>query len=236
MKYKLQLFAIGVSLLYLLSGCGASAQSPAAPEETAQRFGAENPTGTSEPASETAAPRAAQTPNPQTAAESTAEAAQSGLPTPDEQALLSAMLADYQDGLSYDPEDPVYFWRAVGYLAGSSGQASDGAVKLSAGELAPYVEALFGPYTLQYPSLGEENPLVSEEYVNGQTLYTVTASGPFDQTVTMTEPEAQGDGTYLCHAELVQGTQILAGYTVTLRDYSGSGTRFTHSIAGLTPD
>ena len=31
---------------------------------------------------------------------------------------LAAVILCRQDGLKYDPEDPVYFWRAVGYLVG----------------------------------------------------------------------------------------------------------------------
>ena len=64
------------------------------------------------------------------------------------QAVMAAILCA-QDGLTYDPEDPVYFWRAVGYLITlrsmdetftSSG--TDG-THLTAENLPIFVQAMF---------------------------------------------------------------------------------------------
>ena len=80
------------------------------------------------------------------------------------QSVMAAILCA-QDGLTYDPEDPVYFWRAVGYLITlrsmdetftSSG--TDG-THLTAENLPIFVQAMFANYSGEVPSVTEEDPL-----------------------------------------------------------------------------
>lgn len=139
--------------------------------------------------------------------------------TSDERVLLSALVADYEAGLSYDPTDPLYFWRAVSLLMGQCGTVSDGQVSMTEAELAPLVTALFGPEVSQYPSMGEENPWVTETFENGGSLYTATVTGPLDYTLSQAGLVPQEDGSYLGEAELLAGRQLLGSYTLTLRDF-----------------
>ncbi len=231
--------ALLMSLLLILTACGSQTASvPAESAPAPEAFGAAEIGSAPEQAAKTTA--LPESTEPQAAGEPEAASNQEGpaeVENLDEQALLSAILSEYQDGYTYDPLSAGYFWRAVGYLAGhGGGTAEDGQVKLTEEQLDALVTALFGPYADQYPSLSEEDPFVTEEYVDGQSVYTVTAMEPFDHTVELGEPEPQGDGTYRCQVALRLGEEVLADYTVTLTDYpeGGSGA-FTYCITGLAP-
>lgn len=243
MKYRY--IALLLGLLLALTACGESVASVSAePAPEPETFGAAEIGSTPEqaakttdlPASDAGAPEA--TPEPETAsftevsAEGPVEAENL-----DEEALLSAILSEYEDGYPYDPMSAGYFWRAVGYLAGhSGGTVEEGQVKLTEEELDALVTALFGSYEDQYPSLSEEDPFVTEEYVNGRYVYTVTAMEPFAYTVDRSEPEPQGDGAYRCRVELLRDGAVQTAYTVILTDYpAGSSGAFTYCITGLEP-
>lgn len=92
------------------------------------------------------------------------------------QSVMAAILCA-QDGLTYDPEDPVYFWRAVGYLITlrsmdetftSSG--TDG-THLTAENLPIFVQAMFANYSGEVPSVTEEDPLVSRTEDGGYLIH-----------------------------------------------------------------
>lgn len=229
----IKLTAAALALGCLLTGCGGEQAASSAPQESPGTFGVADMA--SAPAMEAETTQAPSQPEDMA---SDPEPAEEADPAMDPEALTElavecAVAAIYHDRLTYDPGDPVYFWRALGYLLGHAGTISDGQVKIPTGDVGPYVAALFGEYTEQYPSLGEENPLVYEE----DGVYTVSVLGPFDHSFTMTEivPE---DGGYSCHAE-VSGSAGTAGYTVTLTDWAGdpeAGMRFRYSIASVTED
>lgn len=226
MKYRH--IALLLSLLLALTACGApAASSDSQPAPEPETFGAETVDSAPAPMAETTtAPEPEQA---ESAAESPAPAVNL-----DEQVLLSLLLTDCVDGMGYDPMSSGCFWRAVGYLAGhGGGTVEDGRVTLTAEQLDALVTALFGPYEEQYPSLSEEDPFVTEEYVDGQSVYTVITTGPFHYTVNRSEPEPQGDGTYRCRAELTLGEEVLGTRTVTLADYPAADGRFAYCVAGL---
>lgn len=247
MKYRY--IALLLGLLLALTACGESAAPVSAePAPEPETFGAaeigsapEQAAETTDlPASAAGAPEA--TPEPETGSftEGHTEGSTEGpveAENLDGQALLSAILSEYQDGYAYDPLSAGYFWRAVGYLAGhGGGTVEDGRVTLTEEQLDALVIALFGPYEEQYPSLSEEDPFVTEEYVDGQTVYTVITTGPFHYTANKGQPEPQGDGTYRCRVELLRDGAVQTAYTVTLADYpEGVSGAFTYCITGLEP-
>lgn len=235
MKYRY--LALLLSLLLALSACGAQTASVSAePSPEPETFGAAEIGSAPEQAAGTTAlpaPGAPEaTPQPETGAFTEGSTETGNL---DEQALLSAILSEYEDGYPYDPLSAGYFWRAVGYLAGHGGGTDeDGQVTLTEEQLDALVNALFGPYEDQYPSLSEEDPFVSEKYVDGQYVYTVTAMEPFAYTVDQSEPEPQENGTYRCRVELMRDGEIVTAYTVTLTDYpEGASGDFNYCITGL---
>ena len=232
MKHKYPALLLTLALLLCLGGC-TQTQSHTEPSETGtpEPFGVSNLDAAPEPmAGITAQPEpSASEPEP------TAYVA----PAPDEQALISALLSEYEAGLSYDPTSTLYFWRAVSFLAGHTGEVSDGQVQFTGAELSAYVAALFGPDVEGYTTPGEENPWVTEDFLNGESVYTVTTTGPFNYSVRKSDPEPQEDGSYVLHVELMQtqGPQSLADYTVTLVDFPADreGTeQFSYCITGIS--
>lgn len=210
MKYK---FFPLLLLLLLLCACTAPAGSGTSSMEEPQTFGASNLGAAPEPmAGVTTQPDSTEDPDP-------AEEEPDTPPTPDECVLLSALVAEYEAGLSYDPADPLYFWRAVSLLMGQVGTVEDGQVRMTQSELAPLVTALFGSQPEPYPSLGEENPWVTETFEDGQSVYTATVTGPLDYTLSQSGLEPREDGTYLGQTDLMSGRQYLATYSITLRDF-----------------
>lgn len=211
MKYKL--LPLLLLLLLLVSACtGPAASVSSAPEEP-QAFGASNLDAAPEPMA------GITTPPDSTSEQDPPEEDPYVPPTPDECVLLSALVAEYEAGLSYDPADPLYFWRAVSLLMGQVGTVEDGQVRMTQSELAPLVTALFGSQPEPYPSLGEENPWVTETFEDGGSVYTATVTGPLDYTLSQSGLEPREDGTYLGQADLMSGRQYLATYSITLRDF-----------------
>ena len=244
MKFKYM--ALLLLLVAALTACGdvasSSAQDLAAPQP--ETFGAAEMDSAPEQMAETTT---AQAVSPAT--QETAEP--SAFTELDQRAVLCALISEAVDGYTYDPFSSGFFWRAVGYLASVAEDATgaaieDGQVELTEEQVKPLAAALFGPYDGQYPSLSEEDPLVAQEYVDGAYRYTVTSMGPLNYTVDLTQPEPQGDGTYLCEAELTPVWQsqepdgqdssydaVLGRYVVTLTDYAGEGDAFSYSITGV---
>ena len=247
MKYHIRILALGLTLTYLLAGCGkttsgTSSVSVAEPES----FGVDHIGDTPEEMAETTG--AEETSAVDSALDASAESSGSSVEQEaardlTQLAVKSALCAEYIDGLSYDGADPVYFWRALGYLIGLVGEQSPAVsmegdlLKLAAEDVDPFVTALFGTYDAQYPSLGEENPLVASEYGEQGEVYAVSQWDLSAMEVTMTEPEDQGDGTYRCQAELSENGTPVCSYTVTLEDdtvQEGQTPLFAYSIIGLT--
>lgn len=251
MKYKAWALLLALSLLLALAACGeAGGRSGAALSESSaeesEAFGAENVEGTPERMAETTMASGSGQTEPQMASEQEALTEEAPLPAGAVDltglAIKSAVCVEYLDGLAYDREEPVYFWRAVGYLVGLAGDqcpaavVGDGFVTLTADELSGFVTALFGGYDTQYPSLGEENPLVASEYEDGTEIYRVTQWDLSAQSVAVTEPEAQGDGSYQVRAEIVEDDGTVAAYRVTLEDYpdsEGETALFAYSITAV---
>lgn len=226
-----KLILLPAALLLLLTACGDAQSSLAPAENTPEAFGASHLEDTPLEMADTVEASQAPAQNVQTG--SVTEGQSSETVSLMEQAVECALAAEFLDGFTYDPGDPVYFWRALGYLVGMGGNPDypvrDGQVKIPTDAVKPYVTALFGDYTAQYPSLGEENPLVSEE----GGMYTVTASGPLEHSFSMTEPEPRGDGTYRCRAEMSGGGRTVI-YTVTLKDYPAENALFPYCITGIS--
>ena len=233
MSHKKILLSLLAALILCLTACGETTDSAAPAAQTPETFGASNLENAREMADTI---EMGQKPAPDNQAGSVSESQSSQTADLMAQAVECALAAKFLDGFVYDPGDPVYFWRALGYLVGLGGNPAypvrDSRVQIPTNEIRPYVTALFGEYTAQYPSLGEENPLVSEE----GGMYTVTASGPFGHSFTMTDPEPQGDGTYRCRAEISEGGRT-GKYTVTLQDYpakAGEEPLFPYCITDIS--
>lgn len=225
---KIGCLAVLLSLLLALTACGPAEQNSAMSSQsqpTPETFGAGEIDSTPEQMAQTTQSQSQVEPdsvNP------------SSFTDLDRAAVTSALVSQAVDGQPYDRLSSGYFWRAVGYLAGHGGAAlTDGKAELTEAQLRPLVAALFGPYSEQYPSLSEEDPLVTAEYVDGAYHYTVTATGPFDYTVELGDPEPQLDGTYTCRATLLEGGQLLGEYTLTLTAYAGEEGDYSYSILGL---
>lgn len=226
---KIGCLAVLLSLLLALTACGPAEQDSAMSSQSQpvpEIFGTEEIGSTPEQMAQTT-----QTTQSQVEPDAVKPSSFTDL---DRAAVVSALVSQAVDGQPYDRLSSGYFWRAVGYLAGHGGAAlTDGKAELTEAQLRPLVAALFGPYSEQYPSLSEEDPLVTAEYVDDAYRYTVTATEPFDYTVELGDPEPQPDGTYTCQATLLEGGQVLGDYTLTLTAYAGEDGGYSYSILGL---
>lgn len=243
MKYTIKTMILLGTMLCLLVGCGEQPESSVSVAQTPETFGLAS-------IAETPEEQGTVTDGTMVSAEEASgmeELAESSAETPletdlTELAIKSAVCAVYMDGLSYNNIDPVYFWRSVGYLIGQVGtqspdiSAEGDVLKIAAEDLSPFVAALFGPYEGQYPSLGEENPLVTSEYGDEGEVYSVTSWDLASMEVTVSEPELQEDGSYLCQAELLENGTAVGTYRLTLTDYipsDGETPLFAYCITGL---
>ena len=211
-----------------LAACGKEASvSESVPAETAQTFG-------NAPVVES--PQMAQT---------VPEADSSGwqvTPQREEsavnQSVMAAILCD-QDGLTYDPEDPVYFWRAVGYLVTLrsmdetfSSSTTEGTL-VTQENLGVFVQAMFGDFSGEVPSVTEEDPLVSRAENGGYLIH-----GPeVSLELSLGEITPSPNGGYTAQAELKNNGTNQGIYQVTLVDYTGPEAGkdlFRYSLSGVT--
>lgn len=245
MKYKTKILVLVVALSCLFAGCGEQPASSVSATEVPAAFGMESIADVPEEVGTVTEGADPSSQNSLSTIENAPGSAEAETPVEKDLtqlAVKSAVCAVYLDGLTYNGMEPVYFWRAVGYLIGQVGEQSpdvsvDGDVlKVAAEDIAPFVEALFGPYESQYPSLGEENPLVASEYGEEGEIFLVTPWDLSSMEVTMSEPERQGDGSYRCQAELLENGTSVGNYIVTLEEYvpsEGKTPLFSYSITGL---
>jgi hypothetical protein len=198
--------------MVLLSSCGSPTESASASSVSGspEAFGVEI-ASTIEYAAETA---------DVTVSASAEEAIETPEPDADlsELAILAAVRCEYGENLPYDPTDPMYFWRAMGYFIGSIGESSvityeDGAYTVSEANIPQLAQVLFGDFDGTIPSVTEEDPLVS---LGEDGTYVIHLPDLEDLGLTLSEPVPQEDGTELVTGSLSDGTT----YTAVLRDGS----------------
>lgn len=154
------------------------------------------------------------------------------------QSVMAAILCA-QDGLTYDPEDPVYFWRAVGYLV--TLRSMDGSLTGSSAEgtcvtqenLSIFVQEMFGNYAGEIPSVTEEDPLVSRTE-NGDYLIHGPSSISLELSLGEITPTQDG---YTAQAELKNDGVNPGVFQITMVDYTGpeAGAQlFRYSLTGVT--
>ena len=154
------------------------------------------------------------------------------------QSVMAAILCA-QDGLTYDPEDPVYFWRAVGYLITLrsmdetfTSSEMDG-TRVTSENLPIFVQAMFGDYAGDIPSVTEEDPLVSRTE-DGDYLIHGPDSISLELSLGEITPAQEG---YTAQAELKNGGENQGVFQITLVDYTGPETGkelFRYSLTGVT--
>ena len=245
MKQDKILLSLGLALSLLLSGCGETAPSQPAADTAAPAFGVQDMASAPQEGAKTT--QGPQDSEASQASDSQASASQEPAASVEEPetardltdlAMESALRAVDEDGLSYDSQDGVYFWRALAYLIDRAGPYSEALEDLgetweiSQADLAPYVRALFGQEPDQYPSLGEENPLVTWEYRDGTDYYQVRKGEAPTASWTLTEPVEQENGTYRCPGQL-EG----AVYDLTLEagEPAEGGPYFAYHLLAVEP-
>ena len=163
-------------------------------------------------------------------------------PQPEESAVSQSVMAAIlcsQDGLTYDPEDPVYFWRAVGYLITLrsmdetfTSSEMDG-TRVTSENLPIFVQAMFGNYAGEIPSVTEEDPLVSRTE-DGD--YLIHGPGSISLELSLGEIAPAQDG-YTAQAELKNDGENQGVFQVTMVDYTGPEAGkdlFRYSLTGVT--
>ncbi len=227
MKKRVIAILLGLSCMLALAACGKEAPaSESVPSETAQAFGN----------APVESPQMAQT---------VPEADSSGwrvTPQGEEsavnQSVMAAILCD-QDGLTYDPEDPVYFWRAVGYLVTLrsmdetfSSSTTEGTL-VTQENLDVFIQAMFADFSGEIPSVTEEDPLVSRTEDGGYLIH-----GPeVSLELSLGEITPSPDGGYTAQAELKNDGENQGVYQVTMVDYTGPEAGkdlFRYSLTGVT--
>lgn len=247
MKTKLLSLILIISCLFSLTACGSNAQSTAEvasePAQVPQAFG----TSTLEDvpvqeAQTTTLPEAAETSEAPVNVPSAPDAdASSAVQDFTEQAVTAAIICDAMDALPYTPEDPMYIWRAVGYLIGQIGTDADlitmeGDFGHIASESALiFAHAIDADYSGDVPSVTEEDPLISIAE-DGGYLINMLSQGDLVLEMTRNRDTAEGD-TCTEEAELFQNGESLGVYTVTLSAYTGGndgGRYFAYSIQDIS--
>jgi hypothetical protein len=207
--------------LCLLTACGDKTASISEVEETEiQTFGVSTVSEASEvPEPSTEPTQESETlEEPESAAESEETERSQDLT---ELTIRAVLYCDYVDAYYYQKDDPVYFWRAVSILVGLVGEQYPAStvegdlVTIAAQDIEPFVTALFGEYTEQYPSVGEENPVVYATYQDGQEVYHVIRRDMSDFEMEW-EGKTEGDTLY-CTATVRYGGET-AGYHLTFRE------------------
>jgi hypothetical protein len=210
------------SCILLLSGCGGSPESTVSSVTEPVAFGATEIGSTPEYAAET-------TSLPETVSSVQEEAEEPENAPESESALYQAAISaavrcETGENLPYDPTDPMYFWRAMGYFIGTIGENSaityaDGAYTIGSSDIPQLAFALFGDFDGTIPSVTEEDPLVS---LGENDTYVIHLPELEALDLRYSELTDQGDGTYSVTAELYEDGTLTASYTATLRDYGGS--------------
>lgn len=227
MKRRIVSILLCIACLGALTACGGKTES-SVPEvsQEPETFGVtELPAATQSPVG-TAQPQDEATAGNQPAPSQEADALN--------QQLAAAVLCQ-ADGLSYDPEDPVYFWRAVGYLAGATAQegpgqgtGTPGVYQISQEDIQMYIQAMFGGYSGEIPSVTEEDPVVSMAE-NGDYLIHAPQTAVTLTALTVTDGQAQ--------LEAAENGQVIGSFTAALTEYTGpeSGkSLFRYSLTGIT--
>ena len=230
MKYRIPALLLALFFLFSMTGCGDTASvSPSSSETEPQTFGntfSDMPSG----GAETTAP-----PSDESSAEADPAAA-AARTVHDSVAISAILVCDAVERLPYSADDPMYFWRAIGYLAGLL-NADQETVSMTAADVEIYAGALFPlafASSSDWPALTEEDPLVSRDSAN----YLVHLPDISDLTFDVRDAVPAGDSAYTAHAEIFRDGESLGQYTVHLTDYSGPNSGhsiFDHSILGLDP-
>ena len=238
MKHRIIAALLAITLLLTASACGAETVSSVSAEpEAPQSFGGEHFTDSTVQAADTTA-----LPEP-----GSSEAAEGQEPEPVQDltalAVEAVLYCDAVDMLPYGPDDPMYFWRAMGTLIGLVGEKStalkpeDGQYRLEGADAEIFALALFSDFDGVYPSVTEEDPMVALPE-DGSDAYLIHTPEFSDLDLNMTEPEGGEDGTATVEAELLQGGESLGKYTITLKAYpedrAGKNT-FAYSIVSAEP-
>lgn len=241
MKKKYIVRALAFSLmLTLLTGCGGGdpSVSSAAVETSPEAFGTTVESTTQEESVITITEEAEAPSDAPEAADTELHSAEAPLSvTPrdiSEQALFAVAYCDEVDQLSYDAEDPLYFWRAVGYLAGIAAEdmglpMNDGFVTLTEEDVLLFGHALFADYSGEFPVVTEEDPLVSRGENNTYMVHVFDVS---DLTTVVSYAE---DGSSCSISMTLRGQPVEKTLTVTTVPYTGSDAGaawFPRSISG----
>lgn len=232
--------------LILLSGCGGdeSVQSLSVPSASPEAFGTSAlETVPVQEAETTTLPDTSGT--PETAPDaSQVEPEETLEPSADyiEQAVTAAIICDAIDMLPYTPEDSMYLWRAVGYLAGQIGiddtlvtQSGDSGV-LSENSARWLAYAMDADFTGTLPEVTEEDPLISMGE-DGSYLINMLSQGYLALNMTNNRASQDGD-VFTEEAEFFRDEESLGTYTVTLVKYTGGAEGaqyFGYSIQDISP-
>jgi hypothetical protein len=153
-----------------------------------------------------------------------------------ETAIQVAVRCEIAENLPYDPTDPMYFWRAMGYFIGAIGTENgaitdtDDAYTISESDIPQLADVLFGDVDGTVPSVTEEDPLVS---LGENNTYVIHLPELENQDLRCSEPVAQEDGTYTVTAELYEDGTMTASYTASLRESDGLS---PYSLISLSKD
>ena len=160
-------------------------------------------------------------------------------PQPEESAVSQPVMAAIlcsRDGLTYDPEDPVYFWRAVGYLitlCSMDETSGTEGILVTQENLPIFIQAMFGSYAGEIPSVTEEDPLVSRTE-DGD--YLIHGPDGISLELSLGEITPVQDG-YTAQAELKNEGENQGVFQVALVDYTGpeaGKALFRYSLTGVT--
>ena len=243
MKYRTYALAMILAAALLLSGCGETGSSGASPAPSGDAQYAEA-TGTPAPAEtpedfgvpETEAPAGTPAASSSEEAEAPVEGdAPAGVAEAEEEhmdlterAIFSLCFAA-SEGMRYDPWDPIFFWRSMGYLMVETAESIPDVtleptddldlLRIPAEHLDLFIQALFGSFEGQIPSLGEENPLVMWESTDAGEFYLVPVRDFSDVTMEMGEIVSYEAGTYYTEATLYRDGKSLGTWSVNMEDY-----------------
>ncbi len=229
MKYKILAMLLTIFCLLGMAACGAATSVASVPSENGpESFGYVVSDLPSAPAA-----TESQTSESETSADDASLTQAKDLY--DTAAISAILVCDAVDGLSYSTDDPIYFWRAIGYLAGLMHSDQD-TVSMTAADVERYAGTLFPlafAHSSDWPALTEEDPLVSRDGDN----YLVHLPDISSLTFDIRDAVRTEDGAYTAQAEIFREGESLGRYSVSLTDYTGpdSGRSiFNYSILGLT--